>query len=162
MLRTWRKKIISVVASLVVVGCIASLAAAPVHAQEFDSGPGDAAAPVATALVLQPHASQWFKFDYKYDDSDLAVTDAAEVELTAFAEDALHFYVWTPENIQEWVNGEEVTPVGQGTAADGDEPAILSWVNGSHASETFYIVVENDSNESVEFLLTVSGDTVKF
>lgn len=162
MLKNLKQTILAGAASLALAGTVVLASASPAAAQQFSSGPGEAVSAAPTSDVLDPGASQWYVFTYDHNDGEDAEAIQAFVELTMDVEDSIHFQVWTPENIREWVNGEEVTPVGAGTAADDDVPTVLSWANGTDATETFYIVVENDSAQPAGYTLSVSGEAVSF
>ncbi len=125
--------------------------------------------PIGTWKSLGPRQGDWYQIDYKYLESDGQTVSEAYVELEMDVCDAISFSVYTPDEVQQWIDGEKPTPVGEGTptAENSDFSATndncrLTWDNTSTASETFYIVVKNESNAAADYLLTITGNGVSF
>jgi hypothetical protein len=71
------------------------------------------------------------------------------------------FAVWTPEQMRRWGLGDEVHPIGRGSA-DPRAAGSLSWYGSFNSVGTYYVVVERagDYPGSSYYLLRVSGDAV--
>ena len=67
------------------------------------------------------------------------------------------FSVWTPEQMRQWAAGEEVSPVGRGTANEY-EAGDMFWAGSFCTSGAYYVVVENGSATDASFQLSISGD----
>jgi TolB protein len=119
------------------------------------TGPDDARAPVADWLPLAPGETVWYAFQYAGDGSQIRVQ--LEVEPAGGAA----FLVWTPEQIRRWGLGEEVHPIGRGSA-DPSAGGGLLWTGSFNDAGTYYVVVEPSGSlgGTSYYLLDVSGDGV--
>lgn len=139
------------------------------------TGPDDALAMSADTGELAPGESRWYRF--KYDDGRVESDDTpetAQVRLRMEEIGCMAFEIWTPRNIQQWINNEDDwEPVGGGTVLDYDandgedddgkrDESTLVWLGSSTAPETFYVIVENVGNSSCSYSLTIQGPTVSF
>jgi len=131
------------------------------------TGPENALSPAAETVTLDPGAIRWYTFKYDWDGE----SDPSEViaELQMEEAGSISFEVWSQDDLQRWQNGEDFTPTGAGTPAVvfGDENtdrdrARLRWVGSSAATVTFYLLVENNSDSSAAYMLTITGDTISF
>jgi hypothetical protein len=119
------------------------------------TGPDDARAPVADWLPIAPGESVWYAFQYGGDGSQIQIR--MDVEPAGGAA----FHVWTPEQIRRWGLGEEVHPIGRGSA-DPSAGGGLLWTGSFNDAGTYYVVVEHTRNQpgTSYYLLDVSGDGV--
>ena len=133
----------------VLLGGIATTAAAS------GTGPDDARTPVTDWLPLGPGESVWYAFQYGGDGSQI------RVQLDVEPEGGAGFHIWTPEQIRRWGLGEEVHPIGRGSA-DPSAGGGLLWTGSFSDAGTHYVVVEHTGSQpgTSYYLLTVSGDGV--
>lgn len=89
--------------------------------------------------------------------------DASTIQIRADAtpDTCLTFAIWTPEQFRVWQRGEEVKPVGQGTA----NPTLKSdlfWTGSFVKSGIYYVVVRRNLSVpgNCTYKLTVLGDDV--
>ena len=135
----------------------------------------DAVTPTGQRTTLAPRERRWYTFKYNFnqdDNNDDAVdNDASEaiVELRMAQAGAVSFEVWSQDDVSRWQNGEDFTPTGAGTPAfaigEGDDDrdrTLLRWVGSGEATVTYYIIVQNNTDETVSYRLTVSGESVSF
>jgi hypothetical protein len=158
---TTMNKLFKSVASAALAGAVlVSVAATPVFAQEISaSGPNEAVAPNSNWVELAPNGSHWYAFDYDYDSGD--TPSQAFVELEVAVEDSIGFEVWTPQEVREWANGQKVNPVGAGSELS-DDAFTVAWVGSAAASDTYYVIVENNRNVTSNYKLDIFGETVSF
>ena len=119
------------------------------------TGPDDARTPVADWLPLAPGESVWYAFQYGGDGSQI------RVQLDVEPAGGAAFHVWTPEQIRRWGLGEEVHPIGRGSA-DPSAGGGLLWTGVFNDAGTYYVVVEHTESQpgTSYYLLDVSGDGV--
>jgi hypothetical protein len=92
-------------------------------------------------------------------------------------EDALSFEIWNPQTVQHWIHGDNTddwNPVGAGSKLshdltfDNNRQESLSnpydnslvWVGSSSASDTYYVILTNDTNQAQSFQLSIAGSSV--
>lgn len=139
------------------------------------TGPDDAVTPTGQRTTLAPRERRWYTFKYNFNqnenDDDTVDNDASEaiVELRMAQAGALSFEVWSQDDVNRWQNGEDFTPTGAGTPAfaigEGDDDrdrTLLRWVGSGEATVTYYIIVRNNTEETVSYRLTVTGESVSF
>jgi hypothetical protein len=140
-------------------------------AQTAGSGPYDARAVSVDTAQLDPGETRWYTFEYDYDNSDDAgLPEEALVMLQMLAGDDFEFEVWTPAEVQHWINGtddDQWDAVGVGSKLSGDtgetaDEHTLIWAGSNAASDTYYIIVENHGEQPGEYSLTISGPTISF
>lgn len=111
--------------------------------------------PVGKPLTITVGETHWYAFRDE--------GDAAEIRVRADATPAqcLTFQVWTPEQFTRWQQGEEVKPVGQGTA-NPTLKADLFWTGSFVKSGIYYVVVKHNpaATGSCTYKLLVLGDDV--
>ena len=136
------------------------------------NGPGDALYMGSDAARLDPGETRWYVFEYDAGESS-SDNQQAFVELAMEYEGSMAFEVWTPDNVRSWANGEEKfdewSPVGQGanlgdqTGKDADDETLIwAGVGRLNASETFYVLVKNITNQAVDYTLNISGPNTPF
>ena len=116
------------------------------------TGPDDALpATGGTDYVPLPAGETlWYSFEYAGDGSQI------EVWLDAEPDESVTVSIWTGEQVKLWAAGEEIKPVGRGTA-NACEPGDLFWVGAFGIPGEYYIVVENASSGDASFRLAVTG-----
>jgi Tol biopolymer transport system component len=142
---------------LMTVGAAGSgSAAAPnVEAPGAGTGPGDARAPLATWQPLDRGDSHWYAIRYEGDGSQI------EIRMESEPTGGAAFVVWTPDQIRRWGLGEEVHPIGRGSA-DPRASGSLLWSGSFNAAGIYYVVVGDAGSQpgASYYLLQVSGDAV--
>jgi len=151
-----------------------------------------ASAPINGWVQIAPHATEWFKFKYGYDntkdskDRDNTPSQAL-VELKMQDPGSVGFEVWTPGRLQNpqyapndihHSNGM-FEPVGVGSPMFMDvthhhdangmrdvvtetNPDVLVWTGSQRTSDTFYVVVKNKTDTPATYMLSVSGPDVAY
>jgi hypothetical protein len=150
-----------------------------------------AGAPMSGTIMIAAGATQWYKFNYHYDNSkkDNTPTQALAV-LKMSMPGALSFTVETPSNLalpKADKDGHLRGPVGAGAPLsllvhnhdateteiaqaklNADEhgmlqdQSLLMWAGSTRTNETFYIIVKNNRNVPVSYTLSVGGPDVSF
>lgn len=137
---------------------------------------GNAVTPTGQRTTLAPRERRWYTFKYNFDqeenaNDDTVENDASEViaELRMAQAGALSFEVWSQDDVSRWQNGEDFTPTGAGTPAfaigEGDDDrdrTLLRWVGSGEATVTYYLIVQNNTDETVTYRLSVMGESVSF
>jgi hypothetical protein len=117
------------------------------------TGPADALAPTGQWTTEAPSQRTWYDFQYGGDGSQILVRMAVDSNHPA------SFEVWTADQIQQWVHGDTVTPVGQGSTSDyfgGD----LAWSGSFNEPGTYYVIVSDASLVPETYNLQIMGDAV--
>lgn len=124
-------------------------------ASAADWGVDNALAPAGNWDQLDAGEEQWYAFHYAGDSSQI------EVYLEATPEGSAGFDVWTPEEIQGWVIGKRVTPIGRGSP-DSSSAGEVIWSGNFTTAGTYYVVVEHSGNPAGTsyYRLSVKGDGV--
>ena len=134
---------------LALVGLGTALATAGLAAG--GTGPADALTPTGGSQTVGGNSQQWFRFDYSGDKS----------LITAWLDSAragdLTFSIYTPDKIAAWINGDPLVSIGQGTNGGGHD---LLWTGRFNFHGAFYLVVQNNSVDSISFRVNVTGDAV--
>ncbi len=144
------------------------------------SGPFDAMTISNETGVLATGESRWYSFKYTFDDGDDSDKSAdVTVLVKGDTEDALSFEVWNPQTVQHWINEDDTdewNAVGAGSklsndiAFDNNEQESLSnpykndliWVGSSSATDTYYVIVTNDTGQSQDFQIAITGSSISF
>lgn len=111
--------------------------------------------PIGKTLTITEGETHWYSFR---DEGDAAMI---QVRADATPDQCLAFQVWTPEQFTRWQQGEEVQPVGQGTA-NPNLKVDLFWTGSFIKSGTYYVVVKHNptTTGSCTYKLLVLGDDV--
>ncbi|MEZ4617560.1 MAG: hypothetical protein R2867_18885 [Caldilineaceae bacterium] len=134
------------------------------------TGPNDALRPTGQQSTLAPNEIRWYTFRYT-GGADDENPENVIAELRMAQPGAIEFEVWTEEDVQSWLNGDEFNPTGVGTPAftieddanaDNRDRTLLRWVGSGQATTTWYIVVENNEDTPQPYRLTVTGPDVGF
>lgn len=150
----------TIAATAVASIALTAVVAAPVGAQSLSpSGPNEAVAPSSDWVGIEPGESQWYTFHYDFDEDDSA--SQAIVELEMAVEDSLRFEIWTSEQLRQWSNGDEVDALGAGSVSSNDD-MILEWAGSAPASDTYYVIVENNRSIPSYYSLDITGEDVSF
>lgn len=137
---------------------------------------GNAVTPTGQRTTLAPRERRWYTFKYNFDQEENANDDTVEndaseaiVELRMAQAGALSFEVWSQDDVSRWENGEDFTPTGAGTPAfaigegnDDRDRTLLRWVGSGEATVTYYLIVQNNTDETVTYRLSVMGEAVSF
>jgi hypothetical protein len=185
-------KLYKLLAGAAITAMILAMAAVPAFAADQPATSRDAAgAPMSGVVGIGPGATQWYKFNYHYDNSkkDNEPTEALVV-LKMSVPGAVSFSIETPASLalpKEDKDGHLRGPVGAGAPMslkihnhDGTEASIaadkqnadehemlqnwtmLIWSGKTKVSETFYVVVKNNRSFAVSYNLTIAGPDVTF
>lgn len=119
------------------------------------TGPDDAQTPDDAWHALQIGERHWYAFPYAGDGSEILI------QMGVVPDGGAAFSVWTPEQIERWALGEDVEPVGRGSADPYTEGSLI-WAGGFNAAGTYYVVVEHSGNPAGAsyYQLSVDGDGV--
>ncbi|MCE7987952.1 MAG: hypothetical protein DYG89_42855 [Caldilinea sp. CFX5] len=111
--------------------------------------------PVGKPMTITVGETHWYAFR---DEGDAAMI---QVRADAIPAQCLTFQVWTPEQFTRWQQGEEVKPVGQGTA-NPTLKADLFWTGSFVKSGIYYVVVKHNpaATGPCTYKLLVLGDDV--
>ena len=130
------------------------------------TGPDLALAPGDEWIPIAAGQDTWFVFQYQghhefeedEDGEEVAVWIATPVQIWLDAEpDATAaFSIWTAEQIRLWALGEEVDPLGRGTANEY-EAGDLFWAGSLSNPGRYYVLVEHQGTEPGSFRLSISG-----
>lgn len=151
-----------------------------------------ASAPISGWVQIAPHSTQWFKFKYTYDntkssDDNDNTPSQAVVKLTMQQPGSVSFEIWDAGRLQNPQYKESdihhrngmLVPLGVGSPmfegkthhrdtngtvdiVDVTNPDVLIWQGGQRASDTFYVVVKNNTDAPANYTLSVSGSTVSY
>ncbi len=122
--------------------------------------PATAAYISAPAQRIAANATQWYKFDYSGDRSEITLI------MPNGANSLVAFNVFTPDEVKSWW---DTKPIGRGTAYQidcdtGDEDPMgacqsddFKWVGKFNAAGTYYVQVVNYNTGTANFTLTLSG-----
>jgi hypothetical protein len=170
----------SPVAAMDVVMAAESTAPSVVPAMDNGSGPFNAMTMAEDTGVLATGESRWYSFDYTYDNSDDAdIAADVTVLVKGDTEDSLSFEIWNPQSVQHWINEDDTddwSAVGAGSKLsndlgfDNNEQESLSnpyknelvWVGSSRASDTYYVIITNDTDRSQDFQISITGSSISF
>ncbi|MBX3011572.1 MAG: hypothetical protein KF832_08685 [Caldilineaceae bacterium] len=140
---------------------------APAMSMLGGTGPDDALSPTGETTTLDPHARRWYVFKYDYTVGENPSQVIAELQMDEPG--SISFEVWSQDDLNRWRNGEDFTPTGAGTpafaigaGADNRDRTLLRWAGGSRATVTYYLIVENNTDNPMNYTLTVNGPTVSF
>jgi hypothetical protein len=114
------------------------------------TGPDDALTISQEYVSLAAGETLWYSFECAGDGSLI------EVWLDAEPDDSITFSIWTEEQVKLWAGGEEVEPVGRGTANEY-EAGDMFWAGSFCIPGTYYVVVENDSAVDASFQLGIAN-----
>jgi hypothetical protein len=119
------------------------------------TGPDDAQAPDDAWHALQIGEHHWYAFSYVGDGSEILI------QMGVVPDGGAAFSVWTPAQIQQWALGEDVEPVGRGSA-DPYTDGSLIWAGSFNTSGTYYVMVEHSGHpgRASYYQLSVHGDGV--
>lgn len=115
------------------------------------TGVGDALIPTGASMTAMPESKTWYKFDES--GSNKTVT----IALDANGQSGIQFFVYTPDAITKWFNGEKLQALGVSSSTPVHDQV---WEGRFRAAGTYYIVVENTSQNSIEYRLNVTGEGV--
>lgn len=157
-----RKTVRAVLLAMLVV-----LASTAIPVLAAPDSPETAVAPSGDWLPIQPGEKHWYTFDYTYDEDRDEFGNQVLANLTMEVANTVDFDVWSTDTVRKWAAEEEFEPVGRGTYLldredDDFDARQLRWVGGAAASDSYYVIVENRSQEPGFYLLTIEGVGVSF
>jgi hypothetical protein len=132
------------------------------------AGPDDTLTAGGEFVELPAGETVWYSFQYvghleyeEVDEEEEAFWAGSEIEvwLDAEPDGSITFSTWTEEQVKQWAVGEEVEPVGRGTANDLEAGDLL-WAGTFDTPSEYYIVVENGSAGDASFQLNSAGGDV--
>lgn len=111
--------------------------------------------PIGKLSAIVGNEVHWYAFRDEGDASTI------QVSANATPSTCLAFAIWTPDQLRLWQQGEEVSPVGQGTA-NTTLKADLFWTGSFVKSGIYYVVVRRNAavQSDCTYKLTVLGDDV--
>jgi hypothetical protein len=132
------------------------------------TGPNNALTTFGQSRTLQPGQQQWFTFQLGGNSSSTA-HPTVQVQLSANPQGAAGFAIWTPQRLHDYNltagSSNPVQPVGRGTqvtSIDSNGNTVtqyngdLFWKGDARTGGTFYVVVQNTSQNPVQYTLTLS------
>lgn len=121
------------------------------------------------SVTLQPGQQIWYTFEYDFDNNDENNTPSqALVEVAVDVQDSISFEVWTPDQVRLWAENVEFDATGEGTifrdgTGDNDPNRnLLVWSGSAPASNTYYVIVENETDSPANYTISISGEDVSF
>ena len=158
------------VAATAVAGiALTTVVATPSYAVDFDPGATAIGTPTGDWLELIPGESHLYHFQFDYmEDGDGLVLSEALVELEMGAEDSVSFEVYTPQEVFNWANGEDLDSIGAGAklsdfTGNENHDTRLIWANRTFGADTYYVIVENARSDIASYYeIKISGDGVSF
>ena len=117
------------------------------------AGPASALSVPTVAQRLASGQRIWYAFRYAGDNSPI------EVKMQVTPPGAASFAIWTPGDVQRWVQGNPESPVGRG-APKADTPGELFWTGAFSGSDIYYVAVDQTGPYTGSFTLQVSGSGV--
>ncbi len=114
------------------------------------TGPDDALTISDEYVSLPAGEILWYSFECAGDGSQ------TEIWLDVEPDDSITFSVWTEEQVKQWAAGEEVEPVGRGTANEY-EAGDMFWAGSFCTAGEYYVVVENGSPADASFQLGIAN-----
>lgn len=103
--------------------------------------------------TLLPGAEAVVSFDYDGKAGQILAS------LDSDPDSAITFSIWTPDQWERRSQGQDIQPIGRGSAndfVDGD----LSWSGNFVDSGTYYLLLTNGSSQTASYSLSISGDGV--
>ena len=119
------------------------------------TGPQDAMAPTGQWTALGAGQQTWYAFRYEGDSSQI------QVRMSVDPADSAAFEVWTPDQLQQWAQGDTVNPVGRGSA-DNALGGDLVWAGSFNTPGTYYVIVSQTGSTPANYALRISGSAVSF
>lgn len=119
------------------------------------SSPEKPLPPSGKPMTITVGETHWYAFR---DEGDAAMI---QVRADATPDQCLTFQVWPPEQFTRWQQGEDVVPVGEGTA-NPTLKADLFWTGSFVKSGVYYVVVKPNPTTTAPcaYSLLVLGDDV--
>lgn len=150
-----------------------------------------AGAPKSGTVMIAAGATQWYKFNYHYDNSKKDNTPSeALVVLKMNTPGAVSFSIETPANLalpkedkdhhlrgpvgvgaplsllvhNHGATVEEIVLAKQNADEHGmlQDQSLLMWSGSTRTNETFYVIVKNNRNVPVAYTLSITGPDVSF
>ncbi|MEZ4861453.1 MAG: hypothetical protein R3C14_09105 [Caldilineaceae bacterium] len=155
---------------LLVVGLLTSFGVLPALAADATGAPGDgpanAVSPVSGAVQIAPGQWQWYVFrsqlPVNVEESDEnAVTNPADATVDAALQiysGNVDFEVWSPNDLNNWRDNVDFTPMGQGTVNEFMNGDPLFWQGSFKANNNYYLIVMNRTNQPAYYSLSITGD----
>jgi hypothetical protein len=156
-------KLCKIMLAVLVVGVLAG----PAIALADDSG--------ETWIQLDPGEQHWYTLVYQghheFEEADededeetksIFVASQVEIRLDAEPDGGAVFRVVTPEQIRQWVAGEDLESCGCGTENEYDEAADLTWSGNFPEAGEYYLIVQytGDGTDAVFYTLDIGGQDV--
>jgi hypothetical protein len=127
--------------------------------------------PQDVQLGIAPGSTHWYKFRYVYNEDLDDEPRNAIVRLNTNQPGCLAFDVQTRGRLEQPFDdeGDPLGPVGRGTpftyevdGEDGDDERVvdrtqLNWVGSSTATENYYVIVRNRSDQLCSYDLSITG-----
>jgi len=117
------------------------------------AGPASALSVPTVAQRLAAGQRVWYAFRYTGDNSPI------EVKMQVTPPGAASFAIWTPGDVQRWVQGDPESPVGRG-APKANASDELFWTGAFSGPDIYYVVADQTGPYTGSFTLQVSGSGV--
>ena len=154
-----------IVAIVMILSLTISLQPSGLQAADFDLGAIDITTPTGEWLEILPGESHMYEFAYdsfKQADGELSL---AKVDVEMAYEGSIGFKVYSSKEIAAWQNSGDLNPLGMGSVLskvtfNDKHDKRLVWLNRTHESEYFYVVVENNRNVASYYEIEIIGSGV--
>ena len=124
------------------------------------TGPETAFSVPDSQVTIPAGGELWFAFNYLGDGSKITVDMSGDFQSPTHQTPLTQFTIWTPAEVQKRALHETVTPVGAGAANTYGYNPDMIWTSNFNARGTYYIVVDQSSQRSGSFHLTLTGSSV--
>jgi hypothetical protein len=117
-------------------------------------------------VTIAPGEKQWYPFRSQVpvgveEDSEAVVTDPRDATIDAVLRapsGSVSFEVWSANDLNNWINGEEFEPTGAGTPNEFIAGEPLTWQGSFETNDTYYLVVTNRSSQPATYSLSITGN----
>ncbi|MBI5301613.1 MAG: PD40 domain-containing protein [Chloroflexi bacterium] len=167
----WKGLLVSFIALVLASFAISSVAAG----EPTGTSPNDPLMVPTDWSALAPNTSRWFYFDYAVESSgggpgfgprpgSSATRSKVDVSVAANGATDLQFALYTPTQATDWLRDQTTAPVGRGTpyrsTATGEITRDLYWSGAFNTSGRYFVVVTNNTTNTIAFHLTITGEAV--
>lgn len=137
----------------------------PTEAAMAGYGPASALMPANGNVQIEPGQWQWYVFrtqapfnveENKKDTIDL--TQAVVKAALYVKSGTVDFQVWSLDNLNNWRDNTDFTPMGQGTTNEFVTGDPLTWQGSFRGNVDNYLIVMNHGSQPAVYSLNITGD----
>lgn len=156
----WRKSLLIALMFSGLLLFIAPTTAAAMPSTGGNSGLGYSPLSAIDWVTLASGAQHWYAF-HNEGASTALDGGAITVRMTVLPDQGATFAILTPEQVRQWLRGDPLTPVGDGTR-DALFPNESSWTGSFVQSGTYCILIKSTGHGLSNYKLTISGQGLAF